>query len=1192
MLRVRVASRAVPYSCAVRLYSVNPYKKSKNHTPKSSQFPNRSRSPYPQSKLDESKENFESIFSELRDLQGLASNTRVQSNTEISSGNVTEIMEIMKMSKRRESESPAQAEAEAEAEAKIFEEDIESIKKIVAGTRSKTPLQFFNPENKRLNLNLNNKILYRQISQDVEMRMEKRWQEPSQRWLEKFNEITSEIEMDKSVPEDERYSYFKKKISGFITSATISPQVVYETIDVGDVVTLNNDSVKYYLVIKRPDSLNNHAYTFIDRLGEIVHASKASVIVRFPQVIPKQYHKLIESLVQLETKHLHIAPIGMVDERFSRSQDSLPESLRKDYNDDDLNSEGDSWGTANDDDFLVAQATSQLLTDSSVNTYHVPLAARELYAQALTDISIRSFDEMTEVGKKLDILHKKLQYDQNDDLISVPRSISMFELLYYMQNENFIKLDDTSTYESSVSVLGKELKEIVDFDSKSYPIATFLSTILSLRKQARLWSIDIPRAGFTPLNVSILPITNIGIIQKIMNYLKYEQGDKLFAQYYFKLMQGKNPQKPEHYDSVIKLFKDYVVGNFTSDPALETAIVSVIRLIDESSSHNSKQTTIEYKYEYSRARIYMILSEIGALSQPYEDPSLWSRHMNLPGSGISLSSDLAGQYYKYLEQNLSQEDLVRPQQLNKESSTTNPMEITSLESFGDPTTEEGTLTFDDGYKSDPLQAIREDFGDIPVYCIDEEDAYEVDDGVSIHEDNNKYVISVHVANPTALLKPESIISLIAFSKTSTTYTPDTAHMMLPKIISSFCELGVDGVPLNTFTVQYKLDKKLIDNCIEQYLNDPDSAAKDEESVLQTIRNQLDESIDIKFMKVRNFPQNFTYDNVNKLLNDETKLANFKENKSDDVNFDNLFKLYNISKLLGKSRGSIQFGRLRTNVKVVQKSEVTEAPSVDDSRQLSLGKSDKVIMLTNESGDEPKSTLLVTNLMIFANYSAAKFAHDNSIGYIYRGQDLNLPAKLTKELKELLESKGETSLEDVYKSRLVMVGAKLNTEAIRHEALAIDYYSHVTSPLRRFVDMVNHWKLGEYLLRKSGVSSDTLIDNKNLRFISNSLQNGDTMNRAFQFLSSRFWEGIFLKEIAELKQPFNFRLLIQGNPKIADSILVIAEDFSHLRCTLNVSPRLIEEFDNGTIKVGSVLSSDEIKLSKVDFIEDEVVFEYE
>ncbi|OLY82869.1 Exoribonuclease II, mitochondrial [Smittium mucronatum] len=90
----------------------------------------------------------------------------------------------------------------------------------------------------------------------------------------------------------------------------------------------------------------------------------------------------------------------------------------------------------------------------------------------------------------------------------------------------------------------------------------------------------------------------------------------------------------------------------------------------------------------------------------------------------------------------------------------------------------------DFYKSDVAEPIRYDFGEMPVYCIDDESTIDVDDGFSIEftedsKDIHKAWIHIHIADPTRLLHPEHRVSKLAKARLTSIYIPLLTQHMLP-----------------------------------------------------------------------------------------------------------------------------------------------------------------------------------------------------------------------------------------------------------------------------------------------------------------------------------------------------------------------------------------------------------------------------
>ncbi|KAJ3930770.1 MAG: hypothetical protein NXY57DRAFT_941609 [Lentinula lateritia] len=88
---------------------------------------------------------------------------------------------------------------------------------------------------------------------------------------------------------------------------------------------------------------------------------------------------------------------------------------------------------------------------------------------------------------------------------------------------------------------------------------------------------------------------------------------------------------------------------------------------------------------------------------------------------------------------------------------------------------------DDFYPTDPAHDIRHDFGDMPVYVIDDTNAQELDDGISVEpHSSSKLWIHIHIADPTSLLPPTHALAKHAEKMTQSMYFVQGACAMLPR----------------------------------------------------------------------------------------------------------------------------------------------------------------------------------------------------------------------------------------------------------------------------------------------------------------------------------------------------------------------------------------------------------------------------
>ncbi|KAG2733126.1 hypothetical protein G9P44_004116 [Scheffersomyces stipitis] len=1085
----------------------------------------------------------------------------------------------------------AQKKSHINKQKKEVDESRSKIKDIVKNS-NRMDSEFFNPSNQTLDLRLNNSILYEQITGNQKDRMEKRYGESSKRWLNSFYKLLNQTS------KVETYAEIKKSISKAIQESSISTANVHHALSVGDLVVFSEESITFAIVVGAPKNLESDTYTFVDSRGEVTFGPAKSFAYRFPGVIPSEYHDIISSFVQLEKKYLDIAPVGLTDMDFSKSTASLPQELQTDFPEDDKpRSLNDGINFSENTDFVVAQATSQLLTNSNVNTYIIPTPARDLYCDSLTALAVEVFDEVSRMKKPLENLHRLLQFDRNGDPLSTPRSISLFELLHYLEE---LESSSFEVNNDDISSLGQFIDPESSYTDKAFPVSKYLALLSSLRIQSRSWNVIFASKSLLPVSVTILPANRTSIIHRVLAHIK-DGGDLEFSQYCLKKAKGEPTPLPTFYHTLVQLFKDYTIGNFTNDLALEAALVSIIRMVDEKQYSSENRPDNTYSYEYSRARAYDLLKDIGAIDSDNSsrvDPVHWSNALNLPGQNVSASTDISEDYMDFLNESLTPVAVT-----NSTDTKDNQVTSLSLNSFNDKFSS-GVTMKEDFIPEDSLESIRKEFGETPIYCIDDADAHEVDDGISIHTSNDKYVLSVHVANPTSYIKPGSILNAIAFNRATTSYINEGAYFMFPKLISKLSGLGVDGQRTRTYAVQYSLDKKLIDSFVEKKLKDPDYEPPQE--FCEQVLKQIDESIDVNFLIASRFPAGYTYNKVNEILGNMELIQSFKENRCNDEHFVNLYKLHNISKILKSIRhtlgGSFDYHSERMNVKIREELEPIKEESVievdADSFKLIPKNSTKSVEISKSSITSP-SVSLVTEFMLFANSSSAKFADKNKIDFIYRSQNRKFNLQLIKEMEDKIVSKlrsgKSVSFEAQQILRVFSRSASLSTVAEFHDGVGIDKYGWVTSPLRRYVDVINHWNIASFLLQKAGRESSQYADEKQLRSAILHIQSKSLVDKRMQTVSNKFWLSTFLKEYTKMVndksckiKPIIFKLLVVG--RRSGYINVEMVGFG-ARGQLEVSPKLLEDYSLEEIEVGDTLESDRFRVSRIDFIEDTLELVY-
>ncbi|KAG7196272.1 uncharacterized protein KQ657_000287 [Scheffersomyces spartinae] len=986
-------------------------------------------------------------------------------------------------------------------------------------------MTFYDPDNKTLNLRFHNSKLYDDIYIGCQTRMSKRYRSALIEWRKNLFRLIRELEL--------KEENILRSFESFVLKGDISLESCASPIAVGDLVFIREDSTEVFMVARTPKSLETAgSYAFIGSNGEIVFGSKNMIRLRLPRVVPIEYAPIVESFVQLEQKHLDVAPVGINDNLFSRSLEALPKELQSSSN---ANSKGTNdqtsqeVGESEDDSFVVTQASSQLFINSNINTYYVPLAARKLYVPVLRKLQLQITEKLNDYDRKLNALYYILQKNQIGDHLNSSKVVSVFYLLSRLQEsskqkEKLPRLSKlVSTINSNQPWNNSYNNSLIESksSSQSFPISSYVALLITLNKQTSHWS-------FTKQS-SIYPVTSVIVtanasrlhLSKIIKKFKKNAVLEQFIQH-FNTPSVKPPvAKPEGYDDMITLLKSYVGGNLDNDLEFQYFVNNVIRRCK-----SQVKEDVEFSYEYSKARAYDIIRELE--DKPfYENPVKWSNSVRGPSKGYS--QVIEDEYYTYL-------DLVDIYKLkNHQQQQKNSNISQNLDGFNDSIRGENTQFLQDFTFEESIT--RTDYGNTPIYCIDNSTAHEIDDGIAVSENSNDtYEFSIHVASPSLFINKTSNLSLIAFNKGQTSYFPEGAELMFPDIVNKLSGLGRDQEDTRTFVVKFEMPKAFLDEYMDQIRQNP--YYKPTHQQLDVMALFIDSTGIVDMGIVRNFPQGYTYDKVNMVL------ARTMTMSSKDPHYDNLNRLYHVALLLRYVRhhigNPIDMASTRAGVSVAQAQSSVRNVSLIDNRSekgFSMDTGHHTInVVTNLAQlEEAKSQLLVSEFMISANYILSVFATKNDVPMVYRNQELNIGPQLQKEMNKLLEKGFADLLGTSELSRLfaVMTPARLSRLRKGHQALGLSGYTTVTSPLRRFADMVNQWSwlqwFGQQQQHKNNIKIKEPTD---LGLIVSTLSSRDTLNKHIQSRSSVFWEGIFLRQYCTMlgselvKEPIFFKLMVR------------------------------------------------------------------
>ena len=338
---------------------------------------------------------------------------------------------------------------------------------------------------------------------------------------------------------------------------------------------------------------------------------------------------------------------------------------------------------------------------------------------------------------------------------------------------------------------------------------------------------------------------------------------------------------------------------------------------------------------------------------------------------------------------------------------------------------------------------REDFRDVFTCTIDPKDAKDFDDALSIRKQGKLWEVGVHIADVSHYVKEGSTIDKEAVKRATSVYLVDRTIPMLPERLCNFiCSLRPDEEKL-TYSVIFSLD---------------DEANVKNYHIAHTV---------IKSNR------RYAYEEVQALLEMRNEKGEMRNENSDPAEYaEYLRTLDKLAKKLREKRfkgGAVKFDREELHFDIDEKGKPIRAyfKKSNDATQLieefmllanrtvaeSVGKvkkGTKAKTLPYRIHDQPDPTKLET-------------LREFVVKFGYKMKTSGTKGAISKSLNTLMDDcqgKKEQKLIETVALR-AMMKAKYSTHNIGHYGLAFDYYTHFTSPIRRYPDTMVHRLLTKY-----------------------------------------------------------------------------------------------------------------------------------
>ena len=332
---------------------------------------------------------------------------------------------------------------------------------------------------------------------------------------------------------------------------------------------------------------------------------------------------------------------------------------------------------------------------------------------------------------------------------------------------------------------------------------------------------------------------------------------------------------------------------------------------------------------------------------------------------------------------------------------------------------------------------RLDIRDLNIFTIDGEDAKDLDDAISIERlSNGNFKLGVHIADVTHYVHEKSKLDKEALKRATSVYLVDTVIPMLPKTLSNgVCSLNPHEDKL-TLSVFMEIDRK---GNVKQY------------DIKETIINS----------KAR-----MTYTEVSDILEHDDEELKAK--------YSHVVEEFKIAEVLAKilmerrnRRGAIDFDFPEAKIILTPEGKVSDIKEYE--RRISNRIIEEFMLITNETVAEHYFWLNIPFVYRIHETPSPEKMQElgkfvSTFGYTIKGDLEEVHPKALQSIISAIKGKREEEAISTIMLRSLKQ-ARYSPECSGHFGLAAQYYSHFTSPIRRYPDLQIHRIMKEHLNNK-------------------------------------------------------------------------------------------------------------------------------
>lgn len=333
---------------------------------------------------------------------------------------------------------------------------------------------------------------------------------------------------------------------------------------------------------------------------------------------------------------------------------------------------------------------------------------------------------------------------------------------------------------------------------------------------------------------------------------------------------------------------------------------------------------------------------------------------------------------------------------------------------------------------------REDFRRKLIYTIDGKDTKDMDDAISLEiNEKGNYVLGVHIADVSHYIKPGSLAFKEAYKRGTSVYPANFVIPMFPQIISNgICSLNpkIDRLTLSCLMEIDKDGNILSSNLVESVINSK---------------------------------KKMSYEEVNKILEKNEIVPGYEDYVANLKLMEQLHNILNKNKI---ARGYLDFGNNDVKTYIDSTGEVVGI------KQINRGEAEKII----------EDFMLLANETVARNFAPIFRVHDypdkdKMQEILSKIEELGFKIKRPKALDNSYAIQGvlkQISNLEIYPilAEMILQGmprAIYTTKNRGHCGLALKDYTHFTSPIRRFVDLMVHTLIKQQINNIHEIEEDEL-----------------------------------------------------------------------------------------------------------------------